>query len=109
MRESDDEDDKTVDITVARANTGKHLPSWLPSQQRKERPFQILVEFDAHSSKSRSQVECKLGLAGWEKNLDTAVERFKLAGASEVDIATVLKNHCSNAEAVEGVDKRVKD
>ncbi|KAK9057939.1 hypothetical protein SSX86_022778 [Deinandra increscens subsp. villosa] len=57
----------------------------------------------------RSQVECKLGLAGWEKNLDTAVERFKLAGASEVDIATVLKNHCSNAEAVEGVDKKVKD
>ncbi|KAJ0955811.1 putative tetratricopeptide-like helical domain superfamily [Helianthus annuus] len=27
----------------------------------------------------RSQVECKLGLTGWEKNLDTAVERFKLA------------------------------
>ncbi|KAJ0808707.1 putative PB1 domain, tetratricopeptide-like helical domain superfamily, protein PHOX1-4 [Helianthus annuus] len=57
----------------------------------------------------RSQVECKLGLTGWEKNLDTAVERFKLAGASEVDIATVLKNHCSNAEAVEGGDKKVQD
>ncbi|KAI3682863.1 hypothetical protein L1987_83193 [Smallanthus sonchifolius] len=57
----------------------------------------------------RSQVECKLGLTGWEKNLETAVERFKLAGASEVDIATVLKNHCSNAEAGEGVDKKVKE
>ncbi|KAD1228662.1 hypothetical protein R6Q59_027265 [Mikania micrantha] len=57
----------------------------------------------------RSQVECKLGLTGWEKNLETAVERFKLAGASEVDIATVLKNHCSNAEAVESVDKKIKD
>ncbi|KAJ0946772.1 putative PB1 domain, tetratricopeptide-like helical domain superfamily [Helianthus annuus] len=57
----------------------------------------------------RSQVECKLGLTGWEKNLDTAVERFKLAGASEVDIATVLKNHCSNAEALEGGDKKVQD
>ncbi|CAH9105772.1 unnamed protein product [Cuscuta epithymum] len=44
----------------------------------------------------RSQVECKLGLKGWVKNRDTAVERFKLAGASESDIATVLKNHCSN-------------
>lgn len=57
----------------------------------------------------RSQVECKLGLTGWEKNLETAVERFKLAGASEVDIATVLKNHCSNAEAGEGVETKVKD
>ncbi|KAL8214733.1 hypothetical protein R6Q57_004182 [Mikania cordata] len=57
----------------------------------------------------RSQVECKLGLTCWEKNLETAVERFKLAGASEVDIATVLKNHCSNAEAVESVDKKIKD
>ncbi|KAI3698174.1 hypothetical protein L6452_31286 [Arctium lappa] len=57
----------------------------------------------------RSQVESKLGLTGWEKNLDTAVERFKLAGASEVDISTVLKNHCSNAEAVEGEEKNAKD
>ncbi|KAJ8544708.1 hypothetical protein K7X08_017291 [Anisodus acutangulus] len=46
----------------------------------------------------RSQVECKLGLTGWKENLDTAVERFKLAGASEIDISTVLKNHCSNEE-----------
>ncbi|GFQ07404.1 hypothetical protein PHJA_002884500 [Phtheirospermum japonicum] len=44
----------------------------------------------------RSQIECKLGLSGWDKNLDDAVDRFKLAGASEVDISTVLKNHCSN-------------
>ncbi|XP_071689721.1 protein CLMP1-like [Rutidosis leptorrhynchoides] len=59
----------------------------------------------------RSQVECKLGLNGWNKNLDTAVERFKLAGASEDDIATVLKNHCSNvdAAAAEGEGKTVKD
>nr|GLL23951.1 HSP-interacting protein [Ipomoea trifida] len=54
----------------------------------------------------RSQVECKLGLAGWKKNLDTAVERFKLAGASEADISTVLKNHCSN-EAAEDPEKNV--
>ncbi|GER56304.1 tetratricopeptide repeat-containing protein [Striga asiatica] len=44
----------------------------------------------------RSQIECKMGLSGWKKNLDDAVERFKLAGASEEDISTVLKNHCSN-------------
>ncbi|KAL4562562.1 hypothetical protein LXL04_034769 [Taraxacum kok-saghyz] len=32
----------------------------------------------------RSQVECKLGLTGWKENLDTAVDQFKLAGASEL-------------------------
>lgn len=57
----------------------------------------------------RSQVECKLGLDGWKKNLDTAVERFKLAGASEADISTVLKNHCSNGEAVEGGEKKTEN
>ncbi|XVE50923.1 hypothetical protein DITRI_Ditri01bG0202300 [Diplodiscus trichospermus] len=55
----------------------------------------------------RSQVECKLGMDGWKNNLDTAVERFKLAGASEADISTVLKNHCSNGDAVEGDEKKV--
>ncbi|KAG2684388.1 hypothetical protein I3843_10G073100 [Carya illinoinensis] len=55
----------------------------------------------------RSQVESKLGLVGWEKNLDAAVERFKLAGASETDISMVLKNHCSNGDAVEGDVERV--
>ncbi|KAK4485045.1 hypothetical protein RD792_007653 [Penstemon davidsonii] len=47
----------------------------------------------------RSQIECKLGFPGWKKNLDVAEERFKLAGASESDILTVLKNHCSNEAA----------
>lgn len=54
----------------------------------------------------RSQVECKLGMAGWKENLDTAIERFKLAGASETDIATVQKNHCSNEESTEGSEKK---
>lgn len=47
----------------------------------------------------RSQVEFKLGFGEsiWKKNLDAAVERFKLAGASEADISVVLKNHASNA------------
>nr|XP_027089228.1 protein CLMP1-like isoform X1 [Coffea arabica] len=57
----------------------------------------------------RSQVEFKLNLTGWKKNLDTAIERFKLAGASETDIATVLKNHCSNEEASEGQEKRIEN
>lgn len=53
----------------------------------------------------RSQVEFKLGLDGWKMNLDAAVERFKLAGASEADIAVVLKNHSSNGETVDGDGK----
>ncbi|KAL3344255.1 hypothetical protein AABB24_023605 [Solanum stoloniferum] len=56
----------------------------------------------------RSQVECKLGLTGWKENLDTAVEQFKLAGASEIDISTVLKNHCSNEEATQGSQEMVE-
>ncbi|KAF8409628.1 hypothetical protein HHK36_005706 [Tetracentron sinense] len=55
----------------------------------------------------RSQVEFKLGVDGWKKNLDAAVQRFKLAGASKVDIAVVLKNHSSNGDAVEGDEKKV--
>lgn len=57
----------------------------------------------------RSQIECKLSLPGWKKNLDVAVERFKLAGASEADISTVLKNHCSNEAAADGNEKKVED
>ncbi|KAI3456499.1 hypothetical protein Pfo_013162 [Paulownia fortunei] len=53
----------------------------------------------------RSQVESKLGLPGWKKNLDVAVERFKLAGASEADISTVLKNHCANEKVADGNEK----
>ncbi|XP_019418915.1 PREDICTED: HSP-interacting protein-like [Lupinus angustifolius] len=50
----------------------------------------------------KSQVECKLGRGDWNKNLDAAIERFKLAGASEADISMVLKNHYSNGDAKEG-------
>ncbi|XP_010270049.1 PREDICTED: uncharacterized protein LOC104606505 [Nelumbo nucifera] len=53
----------------------------------------------------RSQIEFKLGFDGWKKNLDAAVERFKLAGASEADISVVLKNHPSNSNVVENKEK----
>lgn len=55
----------------------------------------------------KSQVECKLGMDGWKKNLDAATERFKLAGASEADILMVLKNHSSNGDT-KGDDKKVQ-
>lgn len=54
----------------------------------------------------RSQVEFKLSVGDWKTNLDASVERFKLAGASESDISTVLKNHFSNA-ASECEEKKV--
>nr|BAJ91229.1 predicted protein [Hordeum vulgare subsp. vulgare] len=54
----------------------------------------------------RSQVEFKLVVGDWKKNLDASVERFKLAGASESDISTVLKNHFSNAVS-ESEEKKV--
>ncbi|XP_058763518.1 protein CLMP1-like [Vicia villosa] len=56
----------------------------------------------------KSQVECKLGMDGWKKNLDAATERFKLAGASEADISMVLKNHSSNGGDTKGDDKKVQ-
>ncbi|GKV01938.1 hypothetical protein SLEP1_g14444 [Rubroshorea leprosula] len=55
----------------------------------------------------RSQVECKLGMVGWKKNLDAAIERVKLVGASKADISAVLINHCSRVDAVEGDEKKV--
>ncbi|KAL4184862.1 hypothetical protein AMTRI_Chr10g3210 [Amborella trichopoda] len=57
----------------------------------------------------RSQIECKLGMADkWKNNLDAALERFKLAGASETDIAVVLKNHSSNV-GVSSDEKKITE
>lgn len=50
----------------------------------------------------RSVVEFKLGLPTWEECLEVAMEKFELAGASQIDIAVMVKNHCSNETALEG-------
>ncbi|XP_073003409.1 protein CLMP1 [Typha latifolia] len=55
----------------------------------------------------RSQVEFKLGFSNWKKNLDEAIDRFQLAGASEADISVVLKNHSSNEAVAECEEKKV--
>ncbi|XP_027331501.1 protein PHOX1 isoform X2 [Abrus precatorius] len=52
----------------------------------------------------RSIVEFKLGLPIWHESLEVAVEKFELAGASPTDIAVILKNHCSNNTAVDGME-----
>lgn len=54
----------------------------------------------------RSQIEFRLGMDSWKKKLDAAVERFKLAGASEADISTVTSNHCSNGDPAGGEEKK---
>jgi tetratricopeptide (TPR) repeat protein len=51
----------------------------------------------------RSVVEFKLGLPTWEECLEVAVEKFELAGASTTDIGVMIKNHCSNETAMEGM------
>ncbi|KAL0291037.1 UNVERIFIED_CONTAM: protein PHOX1 [Sesamum angustifolium] len=50
----------------------------------------------------RSVVEYKLSLPTWEECLEVAIEKFELAGASQTDIAVMIKNHCSNETALEG-------
>eukprot|EP00262_Sarcandra_glabra_P001290 TRINITY_DN11320_c0_g2_i1.p1 TRINITY_DN11320_c0_g2~~TRINITY_DN11320_c0_g2_i1.p1 ORF type:complete len:336 (-),score=77.10 TRINITY_DN11320_c0_g2_i1:467-1375(-) len=57
----------------------------------------------------RSVVEFKLGLPVWEECLMAAIERFTLAGASPTDIAVMIKNHCSNATAQEGLGFKVDE
>jgi len=54
----------------------------------------------------RSIVEFKSGLPVWHETLAASVEKFELAGASPTDIAVILKNHCSNNTAVDGMFSR---
>lgn len=51
----------------------------------------------------RSTMEYKLGLPFWHECLEIAVEKFELAGVSHTDMAVMIKNHCSNNAAPEGL------
>ncbi|KAK6912553.1 PB1 domain [Dillenia turbinata] len=57
----------------------------------------------------RSIVEFKLDLPVWEECLEVAVEKFELAGASPTDIAVMIKNHCSNHSASEGLGFKIDE
>ncbi|XP_031381473.1 protein PHOX1-like [Punica granatum] len=57
----------------------------------------------------RSIVEFKLALPVWHECLDVAIEKFELAGASETDIAVMVKSHCSNDSTVEGLGFRIDE
>ncbi|KAJ7957464.1 Octicosapeptide/Phox/Bem1p domain-containing protein / tetratricopeptide repeat-containing protein [Quillaja saponaria] len=53
-----------------------------------------------------SMVEFKLGLPSWHECLGVTVEKFELAGVSPTDVAVMVKNHCSNNNAMEGLKHR---
>ncbi|KAJ6732278.1 PROTEIN PHOX4 [Salix purpurea] len=57
----------------------------------------------------RSVVEYKLELPTWEECLEVSVEKFELAGASPTDIAVMIKNHCSNSTALEGLGFKIDE
>ncbi|KVH96506.1 protein PHOX1-like [Cynara cardunculus var. scolymus] len=57
----------------------------------------------------RSVVEFKMGLSAWEESLAASVEKFELAGASPTDLAVILKNHCSNGTASEGLGFKIDE
>ncbi|BAT76269.1 hypothetical protein LR48_Vigan01g251600 [Vigna angularis] len=57
----------------------------------------------------RSIVEFKSGLPMWHETLAASVEKFELAGASPTDIAVILKNHCSNNTAVDGLAFKIDE
>ncbi|KAL5786328.1 hypothetical protein ACOSQ2_008720 [Xanthoceras sorbifolium] len=57
----------------------------------------------------RSVMEYKLEIPVWHECLEVAVEKFELAGASPTDIAVMMKNHCSNNDAVEGLGFKIDE
>ncbi|KAJ8641248.1 hypothetical protein MRB53_017942 [Persea americana] len=57
--------------------------------------------FMGHCAYERSIIEFKLGNEIWEGYFEAAIERFELAGASEIDTGVTIKNHCSNESAQE--------
>lgn len=57
----------------------------------------------------RSVVEFKLGLPAWEDCLMAAIEKFKLGGASATNIAVLVKNHCANETAQDGLGFNVDE
>ncbi|KAG4187136.1 hypothetical protein ERO13_A08G090400v2 [Gossypium hirsutum] len=57
----------------------------------------------------RSNMEFKLGLPVWHECLEVAVEKFEHAGASPTDVAVMVKNHCSNNIALEGLGFKIDE
>ncbi|XP_022865663.1 protein PHOX1-like [Olea europaea var. sylvestris] len=57
----------------------------------------------------RSIMEYKIGIPVWHEYLEVAIEKFEQAGASSTDIAVMIKNHCSNDTALEGLGFNINE
>lgn len=57
----------------------------------------------------RSIMEYKLQLPVWQECLEVAIEKFQLTGASQSELAVMVKNHCSNDSAIEGVGFKIDE
>ncbi|KAE8654502.1 leucine-rich repeat family protein [Hibiscus syriacus] len=57
----------------------------------------------------RSIMEFKLGLPIWHECLEVAIEKFEHAGVSPTDITVMVKNHCSNNIAPEGLGFKIDE
>ncbi|CAA2960128.1 protein PHOX1-like [Olea europaea var. sylvestris] len=57
----------------------------------------------------RSIMEYKIGIPVWHECLEVAIEKFEQAGASSTDIAVMIKNHCSNDTALEGLGFNISE
>ncbi|KAL2482737.1 Octicosapeptide/Phox/Bem1p domain-containing protein [Forsythia ovata] len=57
----------------------------------------------------RSIMEFKIGIPVWHECLEVAIEKFELAGASSTDVAVMIKNHCSNDTALEGLGFNINE
>lgn len=57
----------------------------------------------------RSIMEFKLEIPVWHECLEVSVEKFELAGASPTDLAVMIKNHCSNNNAIEGLGFKIDE
>ncbi|CAH1419673.1 unnamed protein product [Lactuca virosa] len=57
----------------------------------------------------RSVVEWKMCLGSWEECLEVSIEKFELAGASPTDITVIIKNHCSNGTALQGLSFKIDE
>lgn len=51
----------------------------------------------------RSVMEYKLMIPVWHECLEMGIEKFELAGVPHTHIAVMIKNHCSNPSAPQGV------
>ncbi|KAJ9546563.1 hypothetical protein OSB04_019106 [Centaurea solstitialis] len=50
-----------------------------------------------------------MGLSAWEDSLAASVEKFELGGVSPTELAVIVKNHCSNGTASEGLGFKIDE